>query len=156
MKSALMVIGALVAFSLLLITCNTCNKATQMVNNGINTAYEQYKPEVLLKKYEWFKDAAAQCDQKLATLETYNNRFKSIKKSYGADSLKRSAWSRDDREQWNIWQSEYLGVKASYNQLAGEYNAAMSKFNYAFCNRGDMPITNAEPLPREFKPYIRE
>ena len=125
-----------------------------MVNNGINTAYKEFKPEELLRKYEWFKDASAQCDQKLATLKTYETRFESMKQGYGTDSLKRSKWSRTDTEQWNVWESEYLGVKASYNDISAQYNSAMTKFNYRFCNAGQLPQGADVVLPREFKPYI--
>jgi two-component SAPR family response regulator len=133
-----------------------CNMASKLADDAMNTAYDQVKVSALLKKYEWFKDASAQCDQKLATLHTYESRFQSIKDSYGADSLHRKVWSRDDREQWNVWQSEFLGVKASYNDLASTYNSAMSKINYSFCNRGELPKGADNPLPREFKPYLYE
>ena len=133
---------------------NTCNTASKFVNNGLKTAYEEFKPEELLRKYEWLKDAAAQCDAKLATLSAYEMRFKSLKPSYGSDSLKRRSWQRTDIEQWNVWESEYLGVKASYNDLVAQYNAAMVKFNYRFCNAGDLPAGATQTLPREFKPYI--
>lgn len=131
-----------------------CNLAGDMVNNGVQTAYNEFKPQELLRKYEWFKDASSQCEQKIATLGTYESRFLGLKQSYGKDSLARKNWNRDDREQWNVWQSEYLGVKASYNDLASQYNAAMAKFNYSFCNRGQLPQGATEPLPREFKPYL--
>lgn len=137
------------------VTLKTCSTATRVVNNGIETAYQEFKPEALLKKYEWFKDAAAQCDAKMAVLGTYESRFKSLKESYGAN-VSRSSWSREDKEQWNIWESEYLGVKASYNDLAAQYNAAMVKFNYRFCNVGNLPPGATIPLPREYKPYINQ
>lgn len=125
-----------------------------MIDNGFKTAYQQFKPEELLRKYEWFKDASAQCEQKLATLKSYESRFKDMKAQYGKDSLSRRLWDRSDKEQWNVWESEYLGLKASYNDLSAQYNAAMVKFNYAFCNAGDMPYGSMTPLPREYKPYI--
>ncbi len=50
--------------------------------------------------------------------------------------------------------SELLGIISIRNQMCAEYNIAMSKFNYAFCNKGNLPQTNLEPLPREYKPYI--
>lgn len=131
-----------------------CGTVTNMASDGLKTVEQQYSPSVLLKKYEWFKEASAQCEQKLATLETYESRFQSMKDTYGVDSLKRREWVRSDLEQWNVWQSEYLGVKASYNDLASQYNAAMVKFNYRFCNVGDLPSGADIPLPREFKPYI--
>jgi hypothetical protein len=132
----------------------TCSTASKYIDNGVNTAYEEFKPEELLRKYEWFKDASSQCEQKLATLKTYESRFKSIKQSYGADSLKRKNWARTDIEQWNVWESEYLGMKASYNDLSAQYNGAMAKFNFRFCNVGGLPGGADQPLPREFKPYL--
>lgn len=120
------------------------------------TARKEFSPSALLKKYEWFKDAASQCQQKLAVLKAYETRFSEMKKTYGADSLNRKTWERTDLQQWNIWQSEYLGVKSSYNELAAQYNSAMAKFNYRFCNRGDLPDGADEPLPRDFIPYISD
>ena len=148
----MLILGALV-FSVLMKTCGTVAKFN---NNLQNTVYEQFKPEELLRKYEWFKDASAQLEQKLATLKSYESRFASLKSSYGADSTKRKSWDRADKEQWNVWESEYLGVKSSYNDLSAQYNAAMSKFNYRFCNVGDLPSGATTPLPREFKPYINQ
>ncbi len=139
---------AVLVFSLVWGSCNT---AIKMVDNGQKVIYDQFKPEELLRKYEWFKDASAQLDAKVATLHMYENREKSLKDSYGND---RSKWSRTDQEQSNLWQSEYLGVKASYNDLCSQYNAAMAKFNYRFCNAGGLPQGTTEPLPREYKPYI--
>ncbi len=140
--------------SIILSGCGACNTAGRMIDNGYNTIYDQFKPEELLRKYEWFKDAASQLEQKLATLKSYESRFEDLKKSYGADSLSRKKWDRSDKEQWNVWESEYLGLKASYNDLAAQYNAAMVKFNYAFCNVGQLPAGADMPLPRDFKPYI--
>lgn len=145
---------ALLCVFLLSIVFKTCSTASKMVDNGLNTAYKEFKPQELLRKYEWFKDAAAQCDQKIATLGSYESRFKSLKASYGADSLKRKTWDRSDKEQWNVWESEYVGLKASYNELSAQYNAAMVKFNYRFCNVGDLPQGAEIPLPRSFKVYI--
>jgi len=59
----------------------------------------------------------------------------------------------DVREQVGLWQSEVAGITASYNALAADYNAQMSKINYRFCNVGDLPRGATDPLPREFKPY---
>lgn len=144
----------LFAMALILSGCRACGTADKMIDNGYQTVYDEFKPSELLKKYEWFKDASAQCEQKLATLKTYESRFESMKEGYGVDSLKRRNWAREDKEQWNVWESEYLGLKASYNELASQYNAAMVKFNYAFCNAGDMPDGSMQPLPRQYKPYI--
>lgn len=124
------------------------------INNAQETAYKEFKPQELLRKYEWFKDAAASLDSKLATLKMYEQRFQNIKTSYGADSTNRKVWDRSDKEQWNVWESEFLGIKASYNDLAGQYNSAMAKFNYRFCNVGDLPEGATVVLPRDYKPYL--
>lgn len=143
----------LLIFGITSITINTCGTATKMVNNGINTAYKEFKPEELLRKYEWFKDAHAQLDAKQANIAVYNKRFNSLKSSYGKDSNNRKEWTRDDRESFDQWQSELSGVVASYNDLAAEYNSQMSKFNWRFCNKGNLPEGATETLPREYVPY---
>lgn len=113
---------------------------------------EQFGPRALLKKYEWFKDAAAQLDAKRANIEAMQVRVKTLEDQYAGQ--KRSSWSRTDAEQYNQWLSEVAGLKANYNDLAAEYNAAMAKFNYRFTNVGDLPAGADKPLPREFKPYL--
>lgn len=151
-------IGMLVLIGLLVLSVifKTCSTVGKFNDNLQNTVYEEFKPEELLRKYEWFKDASSQLEQKLATLKSYEARFKSLKSSYGADSTNRKIWGRSDKEQWNVWESEYLGIKSSYNDLAAQYNSAMSKFNYRFCNVGDLPRGADVALPREFKSYINE
>lgn len=139
---------------LLVLFIGTCNTGAKMITNAQQTVYEQFSPSELLKKYEWFKDASAQLDAKNANLSDYRQRFGSMKEGYGTDSLHRNKWSREDKEQWNIWESEESGVKASYNDLAAQYNAAMAKFNYRFCNKGQLPAGASETLPREYREYL--
>lgn len=122
-------------------------------------AQDEFGPKAMLRKYEWFKDAAAQCERKLADIKTRKSSLKALEKSYAGDDgkqLPRNKWSREDREQYNQWLSEIDGLKSSYNDLAAQYNAAMAKFNYRFTNVGDLPEGAKEPLPREVKPYIEE
>ena len=124
------------------------------VNDAKETAYQEFKPSTLLKKYEYYKDVSAALDKKVADLGVYDTRLNDLKDQY--KGVKRKDWARDDREQYSIWQSEASGIKASYNSLAAEYNSAMSKFNYSFCNIGQLPQGATTPLPREFKPYIEK
>lgn len=114
-------------------------------------AQEEFGPKAMLQKYEWFKDAAAQLEKKKADILVYEARTKSMEQTYA--KLSREKWPREDREQYNVWQSEVAGVKASYNQLAAEYNAQMAKFNWRFANAGTLPQGAEVPFPREFKPY---
>lgn len=110
----------------------------------------QIDPAVLLKKYEWFKDAHAALDAKIANIRTYERRFVDTRTLYGPVAAK---WPRDVREQYAIWQSEVSGVVASYNDLAAEYNSQMAKINWRFTNRGDLPAGATDPLPRAYVPY---
>jgi two-component SAPR family response regulator len=126
----------------------SCRYAT----DAKDTAFKELKVSTLLKKYEWFKDASAQLDKKIADISVYDAKMKSITDAYVG--VKRSEWARDDREQLSVWMSELAGVKASYNGLSAEYNSQMSKMNWRFCNVGDLPNGATQPLPREYKPYI--
>ncbi len=114
-------------------------------------AQEELGPKELLRKYEWFKDASSQLDKKRADIKVYQTRITTMDKDY--EDLSRKEWPREDREQYNLWQSEVAGIKASYNTLAADYNAQMAKFNWRFTNVGQLPEGAETPLPREFKPY---
>ena len=119
-------------------------------SGAAKVAQQEFGPEAMLEKYEWFKDASAALDAKVANIAVYENRFAKMQKDYGADHSK---WPRDAREQESIWQSEVAGVIASYNNLAADYNAQMAKFNWRFANKGELPKGADTPLPREYKPY---
>lgn len=121
------------------------------VGQAVRVADKEFGAESLLKKYEWFKDAAASLDAKLASIKVYEGRFARLKAEYGNKS--RAEWPREDREQANLWESEVAGIKASYNGLAASYNAAMAKENWRWCEVGNLPPGAANPLPRSFKPY---
>jgi hypothetical protein len=125
---------------------------TGWLSEAASVAREEYGPRAMLEKYEWFKDAAAQLDKKRADTQIYEARLIALEQSYEGES--RRDWARSDLEQFNLWQSEVAGVKASYNSLAAEYNSQMAKFNYRFANAGDLPRGASEPLPREFKAYL--
>ena len=114
-------------------------------------AQKELGPKELLRKYEWFKNASSQLDKKQADIKVYQKRKTSMETGY--TDLPRHKWPREDREQYNLWESEVAGIKASYNTLAAEYNAQMSKMNWRFTNVGELPKGAETPLPREFKPY---
>lgn len=158
--TALKILGWAALFGLFIfgfsLIWGTCNTATKIMDNAQKVVYDQFKPEELLRKYEWFKDASAQLDAKVANIGAYATRYQDLKSAYGPDSLSRAKWSRDDRESWSQWKSEESGVKASYNDLAAQYNAAMVKFNYRFCNVGGLPQGTTQVLPKEYKPYINQ
>jgi len=137
--------------SLILLPMHGCSAVLGLGHSAIDTAAAQFDPKVMLKRYEWFKDAAAQLDKKKADIAVYEKRFAQLKADYAGKS--RSEWPREDREQANLWSSEVAGITASYNDLAAQYNGAMAKANHAFTNVGDLPRGASTPLPREFKTY---
>ncbi|MBI5172749.1 MAG: hypothetical protein HY986_07660 [Candidatus Melainabacteria bacterium] len=125
------------------------------VNDGAQVVREETSPRALLKKYEWFKDASAQLDAKKANIVAQELRLKALTDAYIVDGKPqpRSQWARTDLESFNQITAEVAGMKASFNDLAAQYNAQMVKINFAFTNVGQLPQGASEPLPREFKPY---
>jgi hypothetical protein len=114
-------------------------------------ASEQFGARAMLEKYEWFKDASAQLDKLDADIHVYEARRAALIEAYG--DTPRTQWPRDDRQEWSLIASEVAGVKAGYNGLAAQYNAQMSKFNYAFTNAGQLPQGADRILPREYRAY---
>lgn len=136
---------------ILFIPLRACTMVNTIAANAARATEEQLDARTLIKRYEWFKDASAQLDKKLADLHVYESRFQQLKDQYTGKT--RADWAREDREQFNLWASEVAGIQSSYNTLAAEYNAAMSKINHRWTNYGDMPAGATTPLPKEFKPY---
>lgn len=125
-----------------------------LIGETVQVAREEFGPRELLRKYEWFKDTLAQLDKKTADINVYETRTKNMHKEY--EGTKRKDWDRTDKEQFNQWNMEVAGVKASYNGLAAEYNSQMAKFNWRFTNAGDLPQGADKVLPREVRQYISE
>lgn len=146
------IFGVIVAFLVLATGVVFVGSALGWFSAGVRVVTTEFGPEEMLRKYEWFKDAAAQIEKKKADIEVYENRIRSQDEAY--KDVARKNWPRDEREQRSVWESEVAGVKASYNNLAADYNAQMTKFNWAFANIGTLPKGADSPLPREFKPYI--
>ena len=127
------VIGVIVLVFITSLILRMCGDVTDVVQ-------EEFSVSAMLKKYEYFKDLSSGIDEKRATIYVYESQLKGVK----------------DHEafQYQQTQTEMIGLISMHISLCSEYNSAMSKFNYAFCNKGELPATNLEPLPRELKPYI--
>ena len=126
----------------------------RLANQAADVVAQEFSPRALFDRYTWFKNASAALDKKRADIKVYEVRVSSIERAY--EGATRRTWAREDREQLSIWMSEAAGIKASYNQLASEYNAAMAKINWRFTEIGNLPPGATSPLPREYKPYIEE
>ena len=75
MKKILIIIGFLVIFGILSLVGFVCNYAGRV----IEVAMEEVDPAVLLDKYEWFKDASATLDKKIADINVYDARVKAVR-----------------------------------------------------------------------------
>jgi len=145
-------IACILAFIIGVVFFSIVSKGCSYLGKVSAVAEQQVDPALLLKRYEWFKEVAAQCDKKLADIQVYNSRLKQMEKDYVG--VARIDWDRPDKEQFNVWQQEVAGVVASYNSLAAEYNANMAKINYKFTNIGELPKGATVPLPREMRSYV--
>ncbi len=145
------IISLVIAFIVGFFFLGIFQKGCSWLSKAADVASQQVDPALLLKRYEWFKNVAAECDKKLADIQVYQVRLNSMKDDYEGSA--RKDWDRTDKEQFNLWQQEVAGVIASYNSLAAEYNAAMAKINYSFTNVGQLPKGADEVLPREMREY---
>lgn len=136
----------------LIISLSSCMVLNAWLTESGQVATEEYEPREALRKYEWFKDAAATLDGKRADIKVLEQSLKDLEKNYAGHS--RKDWVKGDLDEQAQLKAELNGVRSSYNDLAGEYNATMAKINYAFANIGQLPQRTTEALPREFKPYI--
>jgi hypothetical protein len=151
MKKLFIFTGLFASIVLLAVILGIVNTATWFGGRAVEVAKQEIDPEVLLKKYEWFKDASAALDAKKAGLDIYKNRLARYHKLEEEGKLDRTA-----REQAMIWEQEYSGLKLNYNELAAEYNAEMAKINWRFCNVGELPKGANQLLPREYREYVDE
>lgn len=124
--------------------------ALSWFGDAAKVAKDEFGPRAALRKYEWFKDAAAALDAKLADIKVYEGRFARLKADHAGKA--RGEWPREDREQANLWESEVAGIKSSFNRLAAEFNAQHAKANWAFADIGNVPA-GGRLLPREFRSY---
>lgn len=151
MKTFFLVLCAMVIIAFLMVGCGVINIASWFADRAVVVAKQELDPVVLQQKYEWFKNAAAELDAKQAGLGTYKRKMTRLNTLEAAGKL-----DRTNREQLMLWEQEQQGLKFSYNELAGEYNSQMSKWNWRFTNVGSLPPGATVPLPREYKPYIEE
>lgn len=126
--------------------------ACSYLGEGAAVIREEVGPRALLKKYEWFKNAAASLDKKTQDVKIYEKRIGDMEADY--KDTPKSQWPRDLRSELSLLRSELAGIKSSYNSLAAEYNAQMAKINWRFCNAGDLPEGADRVLPREFRRYV--
>jgi len=137
MKNVILtILLVIVCFGAISYIMRSCDDATEV-------SHKEFDASALLKKYESFKNMSSAIDKYRADIDMYRNEISGM-----------DAKDKDDKFYIQQRKSELLGIISMHNNLCSQYNAAMSKFNYRFTNVGDLPATNLQPLPREYKPYI--
>lgn len=109
-------------------------------------AKEEFGARSSLKKYEWFKDASETLQEKKQTIAVYEQNLTELKAEY--EGTPRTEWDRIDKQQFNQWNMEVAGLKASYNKVVKEYNSQSSKFNWS--------AYNTTELPEEYDLYLKK
>jgi len=142
--------GIIVKFILVLMVIgigfSTLNYFTSWFGEAATVAKQEFGPKAMLTKYEWFKDASAGLDKKQANITVYSARLAVF------DGMSRKEMDRTDKQQQAQWLSEVAGVRASYNDLAANWNSQISKFNWKpFL--GDLPPGAEVLLTKEYAPY---
>ncbi len=127
-----------ILFVVAIITFNVLGYFGQVVT----VVKKEVAPQVLLNKYEWFKDASHQLEKKRRAIINYQARLKDIEDSMS--EIKRHEWPRAVQETYSMAYNEYLGIKSSYNSLAAQYNSQSSKINWKF-------MSNKDEIPQQYK-----
>jgi len=118
---------------------------------GVQVAKEEFGPRAMLTKYEWFKNTGTRLDAMSNGVKVLELRSISMYSDY--DGIPRHKWDRTDKQTLSLWQQEAAGAKMAYNNLASEWNAQISKFNWKpFV--GDLPIGAERVLSSTYAPYI--
>ncbi len=112
-------------------------------------AQQEFGPKAALEKYEWFIDQNARIkkmDQDIVMFEKRGSSVDEQYKSYGDD---RSKWPPHIQVQFNRERQQaredLIAVASQRNNLAREYNASSSKFNWApFKTKPNPPKENFE------------
>lgn len=111
-----------------LVNLTSCTVVDSWLTESGQVAREEFNPRVALKKYEWFKDAAAELDRKRANISVMQKSLDELYKSY--TGTKRADWAQGDRAEQAQLTAELNGLRSSYNSLAAQYNVAMAKINF--------------------------
>ena len=151
MSTIALIISAFFGFVLV---AGVASYALGWCGEAAKVTQEEVGPRAVLQKYMLLKEMHAQLDKKLADIKVYENRMNALEAAY--KGAPRGQWPRDDREAYNQAATELAGVKASYNDLAAQYNAKMAEVNWAFANQGELPKGATETLPRNYAPYVTQ
>lgn len=125
MKTTMKVIGYIILVVFLMAVFGI---VTRNCRRAVDVAEQEFGPETALVKYEWFINTSEILDKKLKDISIFTVNIEEMENEYSA--IPRAEWDRIDKQQMNQWKMELAGIKASYNDLAAEYNARSKQFNW--------------------------
>lgn len=149
MKNAaigILIVGILIVGAPILLIMS---HATQWFGQATNVIHNEFSPQTMLNRYNWFKDCYSRINSFDANISAYKNTLIETRKTYGEPNT----WPVDVRKDISLQTREINGILSMRNNLASEYNANMAKFQFRFTNVGDLPAGATEPLPREIIEY---
>lgn len=147
MRKQLFVIIGIILLGML-ITASSC----RWVNDGVETAHQEYDPSAMLKKYEWFKNQSARIqkmDQDIANAKTLRD---GIKAQFEADNGKdHKSWDPVTRKQYqdkvDLQDQMVMANVSQRNSVVADYNAQSAKFNWSsFKTNDNLPPTTFEVI----------
>jgi hypothetical protein len=147
MKKLLLLIVGVILLGII-VTTSSC----RWINDGVETAHQEYDPSAMLKKYEWFKNQSQRIqkmDQDISNAKTLRD---GIRGQFESDNGKdHKSWDPVTRKQYQDkvdLQDQMVNATVSQrNSIVADYNAQSSKFNWApFKTEHDLPPTTFEVI----------
>lgn len=143
-KFALLMISIIGFFSIFAATCNWLDSGAKVIQN-------EFSPEAMLKKYEWFKVQSARiqkAQEDIKNLKIESDVTGQYEKDNGKDHSKWSPLALNSyQEELSLNKQQRLAQVSNTNGLIAEYNAQSAKFNWAgFKTRDDLPPQSFETV----------
>jgi hypothetical protein len=118
----------------------------------MQVAREEFGPRPALQKYEWFIEQSRAIDKMDQDVRLFESRRDAVAKKYQGYGEDMAKWPPHVQVQYNSESErandDLVAVVSQRNNLAKEYNAAASKFNWKpFETRSDTP-------PQSVKEYV--
>lgn len=116
---------------LVVLLLSTCRSTV----GGCMTAEDQFAPDAMLHKYEWFKNQYNSIQQIGQRMDQSKQAVEDYKKMMGDPSK----WNFSQHEEYSHLSTTYSGYLSQYNSLVAEYNSQSSKFNWSFAKTNELP-----------------
>ncbi len=126
------------------VVLGTIGSGLSWFGEGARVAKQEFGPQAMLHKYEWFVDQANAVKKMDQDVVIFKQRQVSTKTQYAGYGNDMSKWPLDVRVQYNTaigqTRDDLAAVISQRNNLVRDYNAASEKFNWSpFQTRSNKP-----------------